>query len=71
MKIIISPAKKMNVNTDVFACPELPVFLDRTKELMEYIKKLSYEDAKNFGLAMIKLQLKILNVMPIWIWKKD
>ena len=46
MKIIISPAKKMNVNTDVFACPELPVFLDRTKELMEYIKKLSYEDAK-------------------------
>ena len=47
MKIIISPAKKMNVDTDNFSCKGLPVFLSRTKELMTYIKSLSYEEAKN------------------------
>ena len=46
MKIIISPAKKMNVDTDTFAPMGLPVFLSRTKELMDYMKGLSYEEAK-------------------------
>ena len=46
MKIIISPAKKMNVDTDTFAPLGLPGFLTRTKELMDYMKGLSYEDAK-------------------------
>ena len=46
MKIIISPAKKMNIDTDTFGPQGLPVFLSRTKELMNYIKGLSYEDAK-------------------------
>ena len=46
MKIIISPAKKMNTDTDNFSYKDLPVFLARTKELMDYIKGLSYEDAK-------------------------
>lgn len=46
MKIIISPAKKMNVDTDTFAPLGLPVFLSRTKELMDYMKGLSYEEAK-------------------------
>lgn len=46
MKIIISPAKKMNVDTDTLAHHDLPVFLDRTKELMNYMKSLSFEEAK-------------------------
>lgn len=46
MKIIISPAKKMNVNTDLFDCPSVPVFLEKTKVLMNYLKGLSYEEAK-------------------------
>lgn len=46
MKIIISPAKKMNVDTDTFAPMGLPVFLSRTKELMDYMKGLFYEEAK-------------------------
>ena len=46
MKIIISPAKKMNIGTDTFAPMGLPVFLSRTKELMDYMKGLSYEEAK-------------------------
>ncbi len=46
MKIIISPAKKMNVDTDTFACMDFPVFLSRTQKLMDYMKGLSYDDAK-------------------------
>ncbi len=46
MKIIISPAKKMNIDTDTLAPLGLPVFLSRTKELMAYLKSLSYEEAK-------------------------
>ena len=44
MRIIISPAKKMRVDTDSFACGELPVFLDRTETLMNWIKGLSYKE---------------------------
>lgn len=46
MRIIISPAKKMNVNTDLFPCPGLPVFLERTEQLKAWIQTLSYEEAK-------------------------
>ena len=46
MKIIISPAKKMNIDTDTFPWKDTPVFLDKTKQLMEYIQNLSFEDAK-------------------------
>lgn len=46
MKIIISPAKKMNVDTDVFGTANLPVFLSRTRELMNYMKGLSFAEAK-------------------------
>lgn len=46
MRIIISPAKKMNVDTDTFACQGLPVFIEKAKILKEYIKSLSYEEVK-------------------------
>ena len=46
MKIIISPAKKMNIDTDVFGHTDLPVFLSRTRELMEHMKGLSFSEAK-------------------------
>lgn len=42
MHIIISPAKKMNRNTDIFDWKDLPGFLDRTEELMAYIRSLSW-----------------------------
>ena len=35
MRIIISPAKQMRVDTDSFACKELPIFVDRTEVLMK------------------------------------
>ena len=45
MKIIISPAKKMNTEQDV-SYKSLPVFLDYTQEIKNTIQSLSYEDLK-------------------------
>ncbi len=46
MKIIISPAKKMNRDTDSLEVRTLPVFLDKTEILMKWMKGLSREEAK-------------------------
>jgi cytoplasmic iron level regulating protein YaaA (DUF328/UPF0246 family) len=46
LKIIISPAKKMHVNTDDLAWRDLPVFIDRAEVLMSWIRSLSYEEQK-------------------------
>ena len=46
MRIIISPAKQMRVDTDSFVCTELPVFTNRAEILKEWIRSLSYEDQK-------------------------
>ena len=46
MRIIISPAKQMRVDTDVFTCGSLPVFTEKTEILMQWIRSLSYEDQK-------------------------
>ena len=46
MRIIISPAKQMRVDTDSFACKDLPVFMDRTEVMMKWIRSLSYEEQK-------------------------
>lgn len=36
----------MNVNTDILPYKDLPVFLEETEILMQWIQKLSYEEAK-------------------------
>lgn len=46
MKIIISPAKKMNTDTDTFPVKELPVLLDKTLQIQNYMQALSYDQAK-------------------------
>lgn len=46
MKIIISPAKKMNVNNDCLEHERLPVFIDKSKQLKEYMAKLEYNALK-------------------------
>ncbi len=46
MKIIISPAKKMNTNTDLLCCSALPSFLEKTEELMQWMQGLSFSQAK-------------------------
>ena len=37
MRIIISPAKQMRVDTDTLACPYLPVFLEKAAVLKDWL----------------------------------
>lgn len=46
MRIILSPAKKMNEETDILAPQGLPVFMDSTEEIMRWVQELSYDEAK-------------------------
>ena len=46
MKIIISPAKKMNTDTDSLPWLSLPQFLPNTKELYTILRSMSYEELK-------------------------
>ena len=46
MRIILSPAKKMNTDIEAISYATMPVFLDETKELLVYMQGLSYEEAK-------------------------
>lgn len=46
MKIIISPAKKMNVDTDTLECRSVPVFLRETEELLVWLRRLTFAQAK-------------------------
>ncbi len=46
MRIIISPAKKMNVDTDSFACRGMPRFLAKTEQLYARLREMSYEELK-------------------------
>ena len=47
MKIIISPAKKMNVDTDSLAVTALPVFLEQTRILCRSVQEMTFEEAKD------------------------
>jgi uncharacterized protein len=55
MKIIISPAKKMNTETDSLEPTQLPDFINETEEVATYLKGLTYEELK----AMWKCSDKI------------
>ena len=46
MRIIISPAKQMRVDTDSFSNSTLSVFMEKTEILMQWIQSLSYEEQK-------------------------
>ena len=67
MKIILSPAKKMIVDTDNIAPVELPAFIDKTAEILSWMKSKSKEELKaiwkcndkiaeqNFNLSLIHI----------------
>lgn len=46
MRIIISPAKKMHVDTDAFAWKDLPCMIDRAEALYARLGSMSYEELK-------------------------
>ena len=55
MRIIISPAKKMKVDEDSLAFLGMPVFLEETTRLMNSVKLLNIEEAKNLWVCNDKL----------------
>ena len=46
MRVIISPAKKMRVDTDAFICNDLPALLPKAEVLLKYVQNLSYAGQK-------------------------
>ena len=46
MRIIISPAKKMNVDDDTLAFVDYPVFLKESNVIKEWLQSLSFEEIK-------------------------
>jgi len=46
MRIIISPAKKMNADTDTLAHRGLPVFLDQTQQLLDRLRAMPCDEIK-------------------------
>ena len=46
MRIIISPAKKMRVDTDSFAVRGLPRFLPSTERILARLQAMSYGELK-------------------------
>lgn len=46
MKIILSPAKKMNRNTDILEISGLPEYLDHTKHILSWLRMRSYDELK-------------------------
>ena len=47
MRIIISPAKQMKEDTDTMAPAGLPVFIDRSEILKNWIQRLSFEQQEH------------------------
>lgn len=47
MKIILSPAKKMNMDPDSLEIGGLPVFLEQTEVILNWMKARSYAELKN------------------------
>ncbi len=46
MKIILSPAKKMNINVDTLEPTGLPAFIDKSTEILAWLKQKSEADLK-------------------------
>ena len=63
MRIILSPAKKMNTDTDSFAIRDLPQFLDRTENLLAALRAMEPDELKK--LWKCNEQIAALNVERI------
>lgn len=66
MKIIISPAKKMNIDTDSLSHESLPHFLPEAKILLEKLKAMDYYELKKLWAcsdALAKMNFERLKAM--------
>lgn len=51
MKIIIAPAKKMRVDQDTFLVRSEPAFLDKTQELLDFLKTRNFDQLQDLWKA--------------------
>lgn len=58
MRLIISPAKQMRVDTDTLACTALPKFLHRAEILKEYLNSLTYKEQKKLWACSDKIAVQ-------------
>lgn len=69
MKMVISPAKKMKVDTDSFAIRDLPMFLPQTERLLTELRSMSYEELKTLWSCsdtLAKLNQERLKTMDLY-----
>lgn len=57
MRLIISPAKKMKVDTDSFPCHRLPAFLPQTQEILARLQTMSGQELKSLWKCSDKIAL--------------
>lgn len=57
MKIIVSPAKTMNVDHETMSVKTMPYFMSQANELKNYMRSLSYEELKKLLSCSDKLAL--------------
>ena len=68
MKIIISPAKKMNTDSDTFHCCSLPLYIEKSNQLKKILSQMTYEQLKklwscNDNIASLNFErLKIMDL---------
>lgn len=68
MRIIISPAKKMNVDTDSLPWQDLPLFLEKTEQLHQAMRALSYDTLKKIWKCndqLVQLNVERLQQMDL------
>ena len=68
MRIIISPSKKMNVDTDSFAVRDLPQFLPETQQILSALQTMSDKELQSLWKcndAIAKLNVERLRTMDL------
>ena len=53
MKIILSPAKKMNINLESLDYIDMPEFLLQTEEILTWMKSKTYDDLKKLWVCNV------------------
>ena len=66
MKIILSPAKKMNINLDTLESMGLPMFIDRSTEILAWLKGKSKDELKELRTSTWLLQYLRMGILNIY-----
>lgn len=65
MKIILSPAKKMKVDTDGWITPTVPFFIEKSKRIVEELRGLSYDELKKLWAASDDIVRKSIEMLRV------